>query len=334
MPITEQIIDTDTADGPMAIVHAASEAGSTKRVLIFMDAPGIRGSLHAFAARLAEAGYEVAIPDLWHRHGRMIGFDPVDDAEANQANRMKIMEMLATLDDAQVRMDRDAALDALGWTDGPMGTIGFCLGARYVHKAMQELPDRFPVGAMWHPSFLTDDTDASPHLTVDQIGELWIGIGTADQVQSIEMHRRYFDAIEGMDDITLRIFDGAYDDIGDGGYSAADNPLQAMPSAQCLAVAEEAVRRWHDPAAGLKIYIGPSNSERCSDTLLADGHALAARYDTGFHAHLLETKVQRTARLAASGETPVARLERLGALSERASFAHCVWCDATDVALF
>ena len=42
MTITEQIIDTETADGPMAIVHASPEGGSPKRVLIFMDAPGIR----------------------------------------------------------------------------------------------------------------------------------------------------------------------------------------------------------------------------------------------------------------------------------------------------
>ncbi len=219
MKITEQIIDTETADGPMAIVHASPEGGSPKRVLIFMDAPGIRPSLTHFAARLAEAGYEAAIPDLWHRHGRMIGFDPVDDAEANQANRLKIMEMLGTLDDGQVQMDRNAALDALDWTDGPMATIGFCLGARYVHKAMQELPHRFPTGAMWHPSFLTDDTDASPHLSVDAIGELWIGIGTADKVQSIEMHQRYLDATEGLDNITLRIFDGA-----DHGYTWPVSP--------------------------------------------------------------------------------------------------------------
>jgi carboxymethylenebutenolidase len=220
MAITEQIIDTNTADGPMAIVHKQPEGGGSKRVLIFMDAPGIRGSLHTFAARLAEAGYEVAIPDLWHRHGRMIGFDPVDDAEAMTAARAKITEMLASLDDDEVQMDRDAALAALGWTDGVIGTIGFCLGARYVHKAMQEMPDRFPTGAMWHPSFLTDDTDASPHLTVDQIGELWIGIGTADEVQSIEMHQRYFDAIEGLDNITLRIFDGA-----DHGYTWPISPM-------------------------------------------------------------------------------------------------------------
>ena len=218
MAITEEIIDADTADGPMAVVRKQPEGGSDKRVLIIMDAPGIRPSLHDFAARLAGAGYDVAMPDLWHRHGRLIGYEP-QDAANNPNARPHIQEMLASLDDAQVQMDRDAALAAVGWTEGIAGVIGFCLGARYVHKAMQELPDQFVVGAMWHPSFLTDDTDASPHLSVDAIGELWIGIGTADKVQSIEMHQRYFDAAEAHDNITLRIFDGA-----DHGYTWPVSP--------------------------------------------------------------------------------------------------------------
>ena len=176
--------------------------------MIFMDAPGIRPSLHEFANRLADAGYDVAMPDLWHRHGRLIGYEPVDIAE-DPSRRAHIGEMLGSLDDVQVQRDRDAALAAVGWTDGIAGVIGFCLGARYVHKAMQELPDQFVVGAMWHPSFLADDTDSSPHLSVEAIGELWIGIGSADKVQSIEMHQRYFDAAEGHDNIALRIFEGA-----------------------------------------------------------------------------------------------------------------------------
>ena len=218
MAIIEEIIDTATADGPMAVVRKQPEGGSDRRVLIIMDAPGIRPSLHEFAARLAEAGYDVAMPDLWHRHGRLIGYEPADIAE-DPSRRTHIGELLGSLDDAEVRMDRDATLAAVDWSDGVGGVIGFCLGARYVHKAMQELPDQFVVGAMWHPSFLTDDTEASPHLTVDAIGELWIGIGDADKVQSIEMHERYFQAAEECDNITLRIFEGA-----DHGYTWPISP--------------------------------------------------------------------------------------------------------------
>ncbi len=134
--------------------------------------------------------------------------------------------------------------------------------------------------------------------------------------------------------MALRIFDGAYGDIGDGGYASGESPLKPMPAADLLALCDEAIHRWHRPDAGIKVYPGPSNSERCSDALLAGAHALAERHGTGFHAHLLETRVQREASLASRGITPVERLQRLGALSHRTSFAHCVWCDEGDIARF
>ena len=134
--------------------------------------------------------------------------------------------------------------------------------------------------------------------------------------------------------IALRIFDGRYDDIGDGGYAPDQNPLKAQPADDLLDLCREAIERWHRPQKGMQIFVGPSNSERCSDRLLTDGHQLAADYNTGFHAHLLETKVQRESCLEAHGVTPVGRLERLGALSARCSFAHCVWTDAADIELF
>ncbi|MDW3218967.1 MAG: dienelactone hydrolase family protein [Acidimicrobiales bacterium] len=209
MSVNETIIDAETADGPMAVVRKKPDAGTDKRVMIFMDAPGIRASLHEYAVRLAGEGYEVAIPDLWHRHGRLIGYEPADIA-ADPLRRAHIGEMLGTLTDAGTDMDREAALAALGWDTGSLGAIGFCMGARGVHRAMIAHPDRFVAGAMWHPSFLTDDTDASPHLTVDDLaGQLYIGIGTADRVQSIEMHQRYLDAAALRDNIEVNVIDGA-----------------------------------------------------------------------------------------------------------------------------
>ncbi len=134
--------------------------------------------------------------------------------------------------------------------------------------------------------------------------------------------------------IALRVFDGRYADIGDGGYPPDQSPLKARPADDLLDLCREAIDRWHRPDLGLRIYVGPSNSERCSDKLLADGHQLAVDRDTGFHAHLLETKVQRESCLATHGVTPVGRLEELGALSARCSFAHCVWADETDIERF
>ena len=138
MEVIEAIIDTETSDGTMAIVHKKPEIESPRRVMIFMDAPGIRPSLHEFACRLAAEGYEVAIPDLWHRHGRLIGYEPSDIAE-EPLRQKHMFEMLATLTDGGATMDREGALAALGWEAGHVGAIGFCMGARCVHFAMTVL---------------------------------------------------------------------------------------------------------------------------------------------------------------------------------------------------
>ncbi len=212
------IIETTTADGPMAVVRTTPST-VTGRVLILQDAPGIRPSLHAVASELAARGYDVAIPDLWHRHGRLIGYE-VADVVADPSRRQHVMEMLATFDDVAIDMDVDAAISAIGWDERPFATIGFCMGARGVHHTMRRRGEQVVAGAMWHPSFLADDGAGSPHLSVGEIGApLWIGIGTDDQIQSIEMHRPYFDAVESLDHVTVEIFDGA-----DHGYTFPASP--------------------------------------------------------------------------------------------------------------
>ena len=39
---------------------------------MFHDGPGTANAMHIFAAKLAAEGYDVAVPDLYHRHGRLI----------------------------------------------------------------------------------------------------------------------------------------------------------------------------------------------------------------------------------------------------------------------
>ncbi len=210
MDIRQEIIDADTAAGPMAVLHTRpNDAGPWKRVGIFFDAPGIRDATEAFCVRLADEGFEIVVPDLYHREERLFNVTPEQRAaDPSIVDRMRAL--MNTLTDDGIQQDMDDAMAAAGWRDGPVGCIGFCLGARAVHRAMTRLPERFVAGSMFHPSFLTDDTPDSPHLSVDRLhGGLHIGIGTADQVQSIEMHQRYFDAVESLANVEVRIFDGA-----------------------------------------------------------------------------------------------------------------------------
>lgn len=233
MELHEEVIDVETASGPMAVVHKRPATGETKgRIGIFFDAPGIRDSTHEFAARLAADGFAVVVPDLYHRHERLFhvvrsgGATPT----ADQFGRMR--ELMGTLDDAEIQQDMDDATAAVSWTDGPVGVWGFCLGARAVFRAMTRQPDRFVAGAMSHPSFLVDDQADSPHLTAGTLsGPLSIGIGTEDEVQSIAMNTPFFDAATPLDGVELRIFDGA-----DHGFSWPAEPgYHAEAATTCYA---------------------------------------------------------------------------------------------------
>ncbi len=209
MDVHQVITDADTAAGPMAVLHTRPNGdGPGKRVGIFFDAPGIRDATEAFCLKLATQGYESVVPDLYHREERLFNVTPAKrEADPSLVDRLR--ELMGTLTDDHIQQDMDDAMAAVRWPDGPVGVIGFCLGARAVHRAMTRLPDRFVVGSMFHPSFLTTEPDP-PFESVDRLtGGLHIGIGTADEVQSIEMHQRYFDAVEPLRNVEVKIFEGA-----------------------------------------------------------------------------------------------------------------------------
>lgn len=209
MDVRQEIIDAPTAAGPMAVLHTRpADDGNWRRVGVFFDAPGIRDATEAFCAKLAVEGFDVVVPDVYHREERLFHVTPARrEADPSVVDRMR--SLMAGLTDDGIQRDMDDAIAAVGWTDGPVGCIGFCLGARGVHRAMTRAPERFVAGSMFHPSFLTDEPDP-PFLSVDRLsGSLHIGIGTADQVQSIEMHRAYFDAVEPMPNVEVEIFEGA-----------------------------------------------------------------------------------------------------------------------------
>ncbi len=211
MEVQAEIIDVATPAGPMAMLRKRPvEERGWPTVVMFHDGPGIRGATHDFAAKLAAEGYDVAVPDLYHRHGRLIGYEQ-HEREADPSLVDRLWELLGSLTDDDIQADLDATLGALEL--GPeerLGVIGFCVGARAVFRTMMRRPERFAAGAMWHPSFLADDAPDSPHRTAAQLRQpLYIGIGDADRMQPIEAHQRFFDAVAPLDHVELEVFAGA-----------------------------------------------------------------------------------------------------------------------------
>ena len=77
LDVHESILDTTSDGEPLAVVRKRPASGGPHpAVVLFHDGPGMRDATHAFARRLAGCGYDVTVPDLYHRHGRMIGFGP------------------------------------------------------------------------------------------------------------------------------------------------------------------------------------------------------------------------------------------------------------------
>jgi carboxymethylenebutenolidase len=211
MGVRSEIVDASTPAGPMAILRKRPDAeGTWPHVVMFHDGPGVRSATHQFAAKLAAAGYDVAVPDLYHRHGRLVGFEP-HEREADPTIVDRLWEMLRSLTDDGIQADLDAMLATLEIAPSEqLGAIGFCVGARAVFRTLMRLPERFAVGAMWHPSFLADDQPDSPHLTARRLTRpLFIGIGDADRMQPIERHRPFLDAVEPLAHVELQVFPGA-----------------------------------------------------------------------------------------------------------------------------
>jgi carboxymethylenebutenolidase len=218
--ILSAILDTETPDGPMAVLHYRPDSGNWPTVAMFHDGPGIRTATHEFARKLAGAGYEVVVPDLFHRHGRMIGIEPHERASDPTAGE-RMMAMVRSLTDDGIQSDMEAGLAAAGVEpERPLATIGFCLGGRAVGFALLRRPDRYVAGAMWHPSFLAEERPDSPHLHAAELRRpLYIGIGGADVSQPKEKQQPFLDAAAPTGFLELEVFPGA-----EHGFTWPDHP--------------------------------------------------------------------------------------------------------------
>lgn len=224
MDVQEQTIDTTTDDGEMAVVISQPESapdggGDWPTVLLFIDAPGLRQATRDYMGRMAGEGYRVVTPDLHHRHGRLLVPGSMDE----------VWGWIGSMTDDQIQSDGADALAAAGVSeDTPYVALGFCLGTRAVFRAIERNPDRVLAGSCWHPSFMADDKPDSPHLTAAQITRpMYLGIGEADEVQSVAMHQPFLDAVAPLDNVEVMIYPGA-----DHGFTWPGNPTYDETAAE------------------------------------------------------------------------------------------------------
>jgi carboxymethylenebutenolidase len=182
--MTEQTIEIATPRGTMPVyVHRPDGAGPAPLVLVFMDAPGVRPTLHEHAKRLAAAGYAAALPDLFYS---------IDPAERPRPDRLsardpeefaRMRDVVGRLRDDDLIEDTELLLEALPEADAPWGCVGFCMGGRLGLRAAARFGDRVAAASLLHPSRLVTDQPDSPHRDAAAVrADLYFGLGAKDHV--------------------------------------------------------------------------------------------------------------------------------------------------------
>ncbi|MBV1930687.1 MAG: dienelactone hydrolase family protein [Porticoccaceae bacterium] len=159
--IDEAFINVPTKDGKMeCFVAYPKEGGPCPPVVLYMDAPGVRGELYDFVRRIAAQGYYAIIPNLYYRYG-------IRDPGA------RMMEMLELHSNTMIINDTESLIS---WIDdqpqakpGPMGCIGYCMSGKFVLAVTGAFPERFKAMlSLYGVSHVTRQDD-SAHLFIPKI---------------------------------------------------------------------------------------------------------------------------------------------------------------------
>ncbi len=192
-------LEIPTPDGAMWAyeVPAAGTPEPHGAVLFFMDGLGLRPALFEMAERLAAAGYHVLLPDLYHRLGKHVHFDPAWMTVPEKVG--EIRKTIGSLTPDMVMSDVRIALDVLAARPevdpARIGAVGYCMGGRNAFLAATRFPERLRATASIHPGGVVTADATSPHLAAEHAkARMYFGIAkddmffTREQADTLEAH--------------------------------------------------------------------------------------------------------------------------------------------------
>ena len=168
---TMKAIEITTPDGTAPTFVWDNEGAS---ILVLMDGIGMRPAIRDVAAKIADHGYRVVMPDLFYRLGPYTAPEPASlfsDPGAGKVWFGRIGGMMTT---ENVRKDLGAYLDYIAVPR--VGVVGYCMGGRFAIVAAADYPDRVAAAAAYHPGGLVTDKLDSPHLLAPKIrAQVYVG---------------------------------------------------------------------------------------------------------------------------------------------------------------
>lgn len=226
--VAQEEVEIETGSDRLPALLARPEGLEGPPVLIVADIFGRSPFYENLAARLATAGFEALLPEVFFRQ------DPLTERTHELA-----MARRRTLDENQTQQDLLAALDWLQARHGGerVGTIGFCMGGTQVLDLAARRQDLITVVFYGFPARLpqaTHLTAPAPLEVVDQITGPILGFwGDQDHAAGLDNVRKLEEALASRGvDISVRVYPG----LGHGFMAASElDPDRAGYDAACEA---------------------------------------------------------------------------------------------------
>jgi carboxymethylenebutenolidase len=231
--MSSEVIHLHTAEGDCPVhVLTPQGVGPWPAVIFYMDGFGIRPALLAMAQRLANGGYVVLLPDMFHRAGRYEPLDP-ETIFASGDVRGAISHLLGATDNRRAAQDTAAFLayidtrkDVLGTK---VGTTGYCMGGAMSLTVAGTYPDRIAAAASFHGGSLVTQDETSPHrLAPSMNGRIYVAGADMDASYPPEMAEQLEQALgDAGVDHRCEIYPGALH-----GWTMTDFPIYDEPAAE------------------------------------------------------------------------------------------------------
>jgi carboxymethylenebutenolidase len=226
-------LDVRTPDGSMDVyLHEPAGGEPAPGVVFFPDAGGVRLVMQEMAARLAAAGYLVAVPNLYYRAGE---YEPFDIATlfAVPGERERMQRIIGLAGPDGLARDTGALLDALAADPrrrgDQVGCVGYCMGGNWAFRTAGAHPDRVAAAASFHGGNLATDDPASPHRQAGRIrAQLYFGIADHDPSCAPASQAQLITALdEASVGYQLELYPGA-----GHGFAVPDNPSYSEAAAE------------------------------------------------------------------------------------------------------
>lgn len=222
MARTDLTISTPDGDAP-ATLHTPDGDGSWPGVILYVDAGGVRPTMHAMADHLAVLGYAVLLPDVYYRHGDWAPFS-METVFSDEGERDRLMSMVHGLTSEMVAIDAEAYVGAL--LDRPevsgtaVGTTGYCMGGVLSLRTAGTQPERVAAAASFHGGNLATEAQDSVHRLADRMrATVYVAAAQDDGSFPTEQWERLEQAFSGAGvDFTMESYPAAH------GFAVPDNP--------------------------------------------------------------------------------------------------------------